>query len=189
MQHSEEDYYNSSFAWWEKKFGFWPLFIAVGTGPETINMTGYPHQFSRIISSQWDENKKKSVKTLRPKGEIINRVLLSFNHMDCIMHKFSAWEDILCIVNANPDALPTTTPPYILKYYEKKLIGHTKRKPENWIKIAKAQDGVVQACTPELDPRGAQLVRVRNLTTKKQLEKLGYKNVSVFRPPAPNWWY
>lgn len=180
--------YKPAYAWWNDNFGFWPIFLAVGIGPETIRMTGYSNQFSKIISSKWDSTKKKRVYQLRTKGNTPNYVLMSFTKVDCLPHKFNTWENILCF------ATPTTScsnnhEPYakIPSRLTNAIKGHTVKTIESWIQTALKQDGKVQACAPQLNMSEITEIKVRNLETKKLLEKLGYTNISVLRLKAPRW--
>lgn len=60
-----------SYLWWEREFGFYPLFLAIGRGRSTLEMTGYPNQFNRRIGSDFKDGKPVSV--LRQKGDIETR--------------------------------------------------------------------------------------------------------------------
>jgi len=196
QHHSTDDdaAFIPAYTWWHDTFGFWPIFLAVGNGPNTLGMTGYPNQFGRVISSRWDEKRKRSVRTLRPKGDMRNYVLLSFEEAECLPHNFDTWENIICF--SSPLPLPIgverdpALPPYakIPKQYVKSLVGQTKRKLSNWIKLAKKKDGRVQACAPRLDMTKVIEIKVRNQKTKKLLENIGYQNVEVLRVPAPKWY-
>ena len=171
--------YRKSYAVWERLFGFHPLFLAMGRGPETIVMTGYPNQFGRVVSCRYDQEKKKRVNTLRPKGEAQNLVLLSFEHCDGVAHKFDTWEDVFCL-SFNSGKCP--------KLYTDRLVRQGRRCLASWINSAKRKDGYVQLCAASLEPKAACRVWVRNQDTKKALEEQGYQNVEVRRFPATQWW-
>lgn len=171
--------YENSYKVWSDTFGFHPIFLAMGCGKETVEITGYPNQFSRVIACGYSQEKKRRVLTLRPKGECPNRVLLSFEHVGGLAHKFTTWEDVL-FWSFNSGKCPVR--------YLRRLKSQTQRPLESWMRSARKRDGYVQLCTPSLNPRSAARVWVRNQKTKKLLEKLGYQNVEVQRMPARKWW-
>lgn len=171
--------YHQAYVVWAKTFGFYPLFFAMGRGPKTIEMTGYPNQFGRVISSGYDSHKKKPVRTLRPKGEMLNNVLLSFEHCDGIAHKFDAWNEVLCWA-LNDGKCP--------RRYVSRLIQQSRRSLSYWCSVAQRKDGFVQMCAERIDPKTACRVWVRNLETKRALDDLGYRGVEVRRVAAPKWW-
>lgn len=171
--------YHKAYTVWEKLFGFYPLFLAMGRGAKTIELTGYANQFGRVVSCRYDRRKKKRVRDRRPKGSSPNLVLLSFDHCAGVAHKFDTWEDVLCWA-FNSGKCP--------KRYTDRLIQQAKRGLGSWVNSAKRKDGYVQICVPRLEPKTASRVWVRNQKTKKSLEARGYRNVEVRRLLAKKWW-
>ena len=171
-------YVNELFAnWWlEKQIGFYPLFLSVGSTREDINMTGYPYQWSRIVSSSYDQEKKKMVNKLVRPGEFRNAVLFSFRKLEEVVYTdYGDWFEVL---NYDWDVYPF--PDRIRRYVLKPSWSESA-----WLRKAKKEPHHVMGVIPKLDLRLADRILVRNKKTARFLTELGFKNVRVKRLPKP----
>jgi hypothetical protein len=139
----------------------WPLFVAVGEteDPEIAVGTGYAWQFQR-----------------KKKGEFKNQVLFSFDEND-VDGMFSDYLNFDMALNAGD--------PVQLNRNQVKCILKPSWNKAKWIRKAIKRENIVQLITPELHLPDAKRVWVRNKTTKKLLENMGFTRVEVKRLLVP----
>ena len=159
-------FFKDAYKWLEKEVGFFPIFLAVGTTLNDIRMTGYQGQWGRFLSWSPEEGGK-----YRKKGEFPNRVLFSFDEIDGIYMDFDAWHLVLNSQHNN----------YQLTEYEKRLMFRYSWSKADWLRRARKDPESVQLVTPKLDLRKSKRIEVRNKSTKKKLEEIGFTNVKVNR--------
>lgn len=177
------------YRWLAGQIGFWPMFLAVGVTSESIDMTGYSGQFSRIMS----RSHKKSV--FIPKGKFANRVLFSFERLpDPVRYSdYLNWHIILNSVDANyPNKDPWAHRNWSLRKissYEARLVLKPSYSPGDWMRQARRRPGTVQGHIAELDLRLAQTIWVRNQPTRKRLIEMGFgeRQVLVRRVHSSSW--
>lgn len=168
LQGIDEDF-EIAYEWVERKVGFYPLFLAVGNTPESIQMTGYQNQWQKLLG--FDGSKK----IYRGKGEQDNFVLFSFKDLpDGIFMDFHDWHLVL---NSRKAGNEVTSQDEISIFKP----SYTK---SDWMRYAKKNPHSVQFIMPELDLAKADLVSVRNKETQKQLQDKGFGNVEVRRIPV-----
>lgn len=172
-----DQFYLRSFKWWQKRAGFYPLFLAVGDTLEDIRMTGYDNQWRRIISSRGKRVKGrfKTINTLRKAGTYPNYVLLSFDDVDGIYTDYDAWHIVL------NEAGMDKGNKWDMKPHEFRQLTKPSYNKADWLRKARKEPHHVQLVTPYLDCRRAVRVWVRNLKTKRIVEAMGFRNVHVKR--------
>lgn len=159
----ESEQFYEAYLWLEKEVGFYPLFLAVGDTQQDIYMTGYQDSWRKLITL--------NPSSYRIKGEFPNYVLFSFKDLPYspIYIDYDYWHIVL------------NSKDYKITSYEKRLIFKYSLEPSDWLRMARKHPCSVQAVVPFLDLTLASLVSVRNLATKRQLEKFGFKNVAARR--------
>lgn len=175
-----------AYRWAEAHIGFYPLFMGIGKGADVdvsqagapqpvmdVSITGYSNQWRRIISSR-NEPGKGLVNVLRKKGESPNFVLLIFDEQDIeggVCTDYMSWHIILndCMGNRVPDKRATSS---TLKRSWSKA---------RWYCLARKDSHAVQVMVPQLDMRKAREIWVRNKSTQRKLESMGFSNVKVKR--------
>jgi len=164
--------------WWlEKQFGFYPLFLAVGHTYEDINMSGYPYQWSRIVSTSYDQERKKTVHVLRKPGEFRNDVLFSYENLEGV--RFVDYDYWFWILNA---CLDDPIPEYV-----KRLVIKPSWNKADWLRKARKEPHHVMGVIPRLDLRLADRIWVRNASSAKLLADMGFNKVKVKRMRKPKW--
>jgi hypothetical protein len=162
------DYFDDlapAYFWLKKKFGFLPVFLAVGETEEDIRMTGYQCQWRQLLIDSPRGN------TYRKKGEYPNYVLFSFEEVEGKFLDYMYW---LFIMNS------TTSNRKVDSLDEKYTLKRSWTKSK-WLKKAKKDPHSVQMVTSSLYLPDAKGVYVRNKQTKKTLEEMGFENVEVRR--------
>lgn len=173
----------AAYRWLAERVGFWPLFLAVGSGEDTLRMTGYEHQFARILA--WH----KSGNTYRAKGDFPSDALFSWREPPALVRftDYSWWHVVLNsheLVGRHRYALRDISP-----YYERCILRPSWNQAR-WLTKALKEPGSTQAVAPQLDLRSADLVRVRSKQARAQLLERGFtpKRVEVWRMPVRRWW-
>jgi hypothetical protein len=146
-------FFNKAYEWLEKELGFYPLFLAAGRADEDRQLTGYPNQ--------WRLDNRSS-----------NYALFSFRQIpeNGRFVDFDAWHMVL---NLQPNEE--------LGARERQTILRPSWIRNDWISYANKYPGSVQYVVPSLDLRTADSVWVRNQESKRRIERLGFKDVSVVR--------
>ncbi|MFC1697133.1 hypothetical protein ACFL1H_02275 [Nanoarchaeota archaeon] len=169
------DYYDKdlkyAYDWLAEQVGFDLIFLAVGNTYDDLLMTGYDHNWTRIIGSKIvGENRNGYIQKniLRKKGEYLNEILFSYENIEGVFTDHDAWH----ITLAGPE--------HMTPYYERLLFkpSYTKSK---WLWYAKKNPHSVQLVVPKLNLAEADRIWCRNKKTKKYLEDLGFSNVEVQR--------
>lgn len=160
----DAEWFEQKYRWLEKQIGFYPLFMAVGRRNDDLRMTGYQNQWRKVLSRSREGN------TYRKRGQIDNNVLFSYVAPPdkMVFTDYDIWNVILSMS----------------KEPESKLV-QSLLKPSwiknDWITKANKEPESVQVLVPKLDLSLANSVMVRNEKTKRELEKMGFKNVLVAR--------
>lgn len=187
-----DDYYIRTFRWWERKMGFYPMFLAVGSTELDIRMTGYPNQWCKIIESSSKNIGGKKVKLpnggfktvggrwlqinkLRKAGTFPNYVLLSFDNVDGVFTDFDAWH--IAMNGAGNDRKGD----WDMKPHEMRQLVKPSWNRADWLRLSRNDPHRVQMLVPQLDFRKACRVWVRNQETKARVEDMGFQNVRVKR--------
>lgn len=166
-----------AYRWAEAHIGFYPLFMGIGRqttdDAEDVSITGYSNQWRRIVSSR-NVPGKGLVNVLRKKGESPNFVLLIFDEQDVaggVCTDYMSWHIILndCMGNRIPDKRATSST--LKKSWSK----------ARWHNLARKDSHAVQVMVPQLDMRKAKEIWVRNQSTQRKLESMGFSNVKVKR--------
>ncbi len=155
--------------WLQGQVGFYPLFLMVGKDDDDLLPTAYQEQFRIALGYGWENGRRKTYERRKP-GEFPNFVLLSFNDLPSpVFLDEEAW---FCVLNSSH--CDYQIGPQIRKQLLKR--SWDRRRWTRW-----ATRHPVYAVVPELNPKEADRVWVRNLTTKDRLLKEGYRNVEVHR--------
>lgn len=170
-----------AYRWAESHIGFYPLFMGIGRqatddAPQAdldVSITGYSNQWRRIVSSR-NVPGKGLVNVLRKKGESPNFVLLIFDEPDVdggVCTDYMNWHIILndCMGNRVPGKRATSST--LKKSWSK----------ARWHNLARKDSHAVQVLVPQLDMRKAKEIWVRNQSTQRKLESMGFSNVKVKR--------
>lgn len=168
--------YDTAYRWLAERTGFWPLWLAVGADEDAIYMTGYASQFTRIIS--WSKEGNKYRKT----GEFPSDVLFSWQQapQGAFYLDYSNWHVVLNSVYLHCKDGHQAEIRDISSWWERQILRPSWKKSD-WQRVTIRGTHSVQAVCPQLDLRSADLVRVRNKKEKIRLEKMGFRNVEVWR--------
>jgi hypothetical protein len=157
--------------WLEKRVGFYPLFMAYGATDEDRRMTGYDSNWRRVLRSWYDRKSGKHMNELVKKGDAPNKVLFSFKSVpECVMMDYLDW---FMVINSYPG--------YELQPRLERMIFKRSWSLSDWRRKAVRQPNTVMAVVPRLDLRAADSIWCRNVAVKRQLEKMGFGNVSTMR--------
>jgi len=110
-------------------------------------------------------------KKYRKKGEFPNLAVFSFNQIDGIFMDYMSWHVAL---NAYPNGRSVTP-------YERRMIFKPSWTHRRWLEAALKGTHAVQLVAPELPLHRAAHVYVRNLKTKRFLERMGFSEIEVMR--------
>jgi len=168
-----EEYYS----WLSKLVGFHPLFASVGNDIEDIRLTGYQYQWQVVTSYTYDKKGRKKTIEKRKKGEFPNYVLFSFDKLEGEFISSREWGHVIC-VRACED---------YIKEFRKLLLLQPDWNRELWEERAIDEPGDVQLLAKKIDYRKAKRVWVRNKSTKKKLEEVGFAGVEVHRVDVGDW--
>ena len=175
-RYSDKDYI-AAHRWVRDVAGFYPLFLAVGSG-DSVRMTGYQNQWRRVIATKIAGRRKDGTYTqrnvLRKKSGYPNDVLFSFEYMSGIYTDYQFWHIAL---NAKLNG-------YDVSDYERRLIFKPSWAESRWLKKAGEDPFSVQLVAPSLDLREAKRIWTRNNSTKRKLDGMGFANVEVKRLPC-----
>lgn len=154
--------FDKAFDWLNTQVGFFPLFMAVGENEEAVRSTGWQHQWLKKV---YPGDKLRY-------GEKRNEILFSFQEIE---------NPVFLDCNYWP-VIPTN---FANGFYDvserwRKMILKPSWTKSDWIRMSRRRIGV-EAVVPELDLTKADLISVRNKTTKQLLEDQGFKNVEVSR--------
>lgn len=162
-------YFYNAYEWLQHEIGFYPLFLAIGETIDDIRMTGYQNQWRRLLAEG------RSYRKYRQKGEIENQVLFSFTDIPVgVFVDYMNWHIVLNSEYNN----------YQITDREKRMIFRTSWGNSDWLSYARHNPHSVQLVVPDLDLREAARIWVRNMQTKKHLERAGFENVAVMRIPV-----
>jgi hypothetical protein len=139
--------------------------LSVGSGNDSIYITGYDNQWRIKIVDALDKKRRK----YRKKGGFPNMAMFSFQDLSGVFSDYDYWHYVL-----NSHDCKITD-------YEKRLIFKPSYTKARWLLKAKKNPGSVQLVVPKLYLPDAKRVWVRNKKTKKYLEKMGFENVQVKR--------
>ena len=167
--------FKDAVSWLERKVGFYPLFLAVGSAEEDIRMTGYHIQWARIAGTEITGKAPDGHNTwkhmLKKSGEHENYALFSFEHVDGIFTDYDYWHCVLNSSHCN----------YLIPQYIQQRIFKPSWKPAGWFRKAEDHPHTVQLVSESLDLPDAKRVWVRNKEAKRYLQSLGFSNVEVHR--------
>ena len=156
FEHPEEEDIDDplyiAYRWLKTELGFYPLFLAVGNTEANIRITGY-HE-------QW-------LKKEPGKNKIDNRALFSFKELPpgAIFNDWNYWGNV--VVNNGYKN-------FQLSDYERRRFFKTSWKTSRWLNAASIDPFKVQLVVPQLDLAAADLISVRNIKTKTELQKRGF---------------
>jgi hypothetical protein len=166
------DLWDLAYGWLEKHFGFWPLFLAVGSNAIALQATGYPDQWRRITSYA------KAGNTYRARGAYPSDVLFSYASAPPSA-RYSDHNDYTGIVLNAIDHDGASHYLRAISDYERRLVLKPSWRPSRWLAAARSNRLTVQACVPELDLRLADSIWCRSQTARRQLLKLGFAPTQV----------
>jgi hypothetical protein len=110
----------------------------------------------------------------RKKGEFQNLVLLSFDHVDGVFMDDLRWNiAINACINGK----------HVSKQVRKMILKPSWNK-RRWILSAEKGSLWVDLLTPDLSLDKASRISVRNQSTKKAMEKMGFRNIQALRIPV-----
>jgi hypothetical protein len=161
-----------AYEWLEQEVGFFPHFLSVGNSETVIRRTGYADNWRVFERGEFTDSGYKKI--FRKKGEFQNLVLLSFDHMDGIFMDSLSWN---IAINACMHGRPVS------KAVMKMILKPTWNK-RRWIHAAEKGSHWVDLLTPELSLPEASRISVRNQSTKKDMETMGFRHVETFRIPV-----
>lgn len=161
--------YVSSYEWVERETGFFPIFYAVGQCNTAIPMTGCSDNWRVLTGGDFKDGIYR--KKYRKKGEFPNLAVFSFNQIDGIFMDYMSWHVAL---NAYPNGRSVTP-------YERRMIFKPSWTHRRWLEAALKGTHAVQLVAPELPLHRAAHVYVRNLKTKRFLERMGFSEIEVMR--------
>ncbi len=163
-----DPYHRAACEWLARQVGFWPLFTAVGHSLDTYWITGYDHNWTRIMV------RSRTGTVLRKAGESPNFVLFSFEELDGIFMDYNYWNLVVIADNIKKE----------IGLVQKRWIFKPAWSRRKWLQYTlKVYPGNVQMVCKELDVRRAKRIWVRNKKTKHALERLGFSGVEVHRIP------
>ncbi len=110
----------------------------------------------------------------RGKGEFPNKVLFSFDDMEGVFMDELSWN---IAINARMNGKPVSD-------REMNMILKPSWNRRRWIHVAEKNLLWVCLLVPELPLDRASMVSVRNLATKKALEKQGFRDIRTLRIPV-----
>lgn len=157
--------FKEAYKWLEKEVGFFPLFLAVGTTEDDIRSSGYDSNWRRVLS-EGAEGKKYA-----KKGEFPNDVLFSFENADGVFIDEVLWYNVLNSGYRN----------YQITNNERKSLFKKSWPKSRWLRKIREEPHSVQLIASNLYLPNAKRVWVRNQSTKKILESMGFENVEVKR--------
>jgi len=160
-----DEYFKDAYLWLKKEVGFYPIFLAVGTSDEDIQMTGYQGQWRKLLSTGPNEEK------YRKKGEFPNDVLFSFENIKGVFMDYEYWHLVLNASHRN----------YHLTNYENRLIFKPSWSKSRWLSKVKQNPHSVQLVTSKLYLPNANMIWVRNKQTERLIKSMGFKNTRVRR--------
>jgi hypothetical protein len=161
-----------AYKWLEQEIGFFPHFLAVGNFKEVIHRTGYADNWRVFDHGEFTGNGYQ--KYYHKKGEFPNLVLFSFDDVEGVFMDYLSWHIAL---NACMNKKPVSK-------QEMKMILKPSWDKRRWIRAAETGSHVVDLLTPGLSPGRASRVYVRNQATKKNMERMGFRNIEVLRIPV-----
>lgn len=160
-----------AYSWLEEQIGYWPLFMACGSGRWALEMTGYPRQFGG-----WHPED--------PHDRLWNdQVMFTYDslpHPDVRFTDYDWWHIVLNSVHCrghhdtwrvDPSDWGSRTIAHILK---------PSWSTARWMRHARQDDGNVQAHAPVLDLREADAVFCRNQARRRDLIRMGFSAEKVF---------
>lgn len=178
------DLWDLAYGWLEEHFGFWPLFLAVGSDAYALQATGYSDQWRRITS--W----AKAGNTYRAKGTYPSDVLFSYASAPPLA-RYSDHNDYTGIVLNAIDHDGSSHYLRPISNYLRRLVLKPSWTPARWLAAARSNRLTVQACVPALDLSLADAVWCRSASVRTRLLTMGFapSQVSVVRLPVSTPWY
>jgi hypothetical protein len=161
-----------AYTWLEQQIGFFPHFLAVGNFKDVIRRTGYADNWRVFDHGEFTGNGYQ--KFYHKKGEFPNLVLFSFNGAEGVFMDGLSWNiAISACLNKKQ-----------VSKQEMKMILKPSWNKRRWIRAAEKRSHWVDLLTPKLSLDSASQVYVRNQTTKKMMERMGFRNIEVLRIPV-----
>lgn len=159
--------------WLQAHVGFYPLFLAVGSRPDDIRMTGYDSQWRRKQLEWYDNKAKKRRSLLRKAGRFRNSPLFSFVAIPegTIFLDYEVWFYVLNGSHCDYKIAPSVVRRIFKPSYNR----------ADWLRFAKSDSGSVMAVVPRLDLATADRIWVRNEDAKAECLAMGFRNVQVKR--------
>lgn len=195
-QHDRE-----SFEWLEKQIGFYPLFMSVGRTHIDLKMTAYWYQFRNNPNYRFEEDRRNAVLFSfrdQPPGGVYTdypnwdaMYLMNPPHEHRDQDKLRRY-DAKLQQRVEAGDLTQEEAEILSDELFANIVGPVPRKEirslfrpswnkNDWITLANKYPNEVQYLVPQLDLSQADKVSVRNIKTKKILEKMGFKNVEVVK--------
>jgi len=161
-----------AYEWAEERLGFFPLFLAVGRLEDIAWMTGYQDNWRVVTGGETVEGVYRKI--CRKKDEFPNLALLSFESVEGVFMDYDYWHIALnaCMNGSR-----------ISRQEESWIFKHSWTK-SRWLRAALAGTHPVQFVTPVLPLTDAREIRVRNMATRRLIEKRGFGDVRVLRIPV-----
>jgi hypothetical protein len=161
-----------AYEWLEQEIGFFPHFLSVGNSERVIRRTGYEDNWRVFERGEFSDTGYRKIN--RKKGEFPNLVLFSFDHADGVFMDELSWN---IAINAcmNGETVSKQVMKMILKP------SWNKRR---WIHAAEKKSLWVCLLAPVLSLEKTSRISVRNQSTKKEMEKMGFRNIRTLRIPV-----
>jgi hypothetical protein len=155
--------FHAAYGWVAERVGFWPVFLAVGSGDEARHMTGYQDQWRRWRTTDGEETRPKS------------RVLFSWCHPPpaIVFMDFDAWHIVLNAVEFDGEDVRDPWVRRLPSSAERRIWKRSWRAAD-WVRMAGRGVVSVQAVAPELDLRTADELWCRNRACAKRLADAGF---------------
>ncbi len=172
-ERTEDEGCRLAFRFLEQQIGFYPIFLACGEQNASV-ITGYSDQWRVVTGTKREAG--RFVNTQRKRGEFPNFVMMVFE-LDAISEpvftSYHWW--CRCLNACMNDFHPSQS--------EIRGLFRRSLSRSDWLRLASRQTCDVQVIAPRLDLRKACEIWVRNHSTAKAMEALGFENLVVKRLP------